>query len=142
MAEPTNTPKTEEKTTDNPPAPVEPQAPTAPEATSEGEPASPLAAVEAEVQAKADEGKPDPFAQSKISGAAGVTGDLVTALGNLPQIAALDGIKAAAASGYYRTVPKDELLAQLRGLPFEDETGKVQRDWLVQRAESGEFSRG
>lgn len=124
-------------------APAPAPAPEAPPAEAPAaQPSTPLAAVQAEVQAAADAGKPDPLAQSKISGAAGAHGDLVTELSKLPPIAALDGLKANAAAGYYRGVPKDELIATLKGLPFEDESARVQRDWLVQRAESGEFSRG
>jgi outer membrane biosynthesis protein TonB len=125
------------------PAPAPAPAPEAPPAEAPAaQPSTPLAAVQAEVQAAADAGHPDPLAQIKISGAAGAHGDLVTELSKLPPIAALDGLKANAAAGYFRGVPKDELIATLKGLPFEDESARVQRDWLVQRAESGEFSRG
>lgn len=122
------------------PPPPAPEAP--PAEAPAAQPSTPLAAVQAEVQAAADAGHPDPLAQMKISGAAGMHGDLGTELSKLPPIAALDGLKANAAAGYYRGVPKDELVATLKGLPFEDESARVQRDWLVQRAESGEFSRG
>jgi hypothetical protein len=116
---------------DEPAQPPEPAAAAAP---------TPLAHAEADAQKKADEGQPDPLAQSKITGAAGAHGDLASELAKLPAIPALDGLKANAA--YYRTVGKDELISALKGLPFVDEGARTQRDWLVQRAESGEFSRG
>lgn len=103
-------------------------------------PATPLAAAQVDAQQKADEGAPDPLAQSKISGAAGAHGDLTAELAKLPFTPALDGIRANAA--YYRGASKEELIAVLKGLPYEDEGARTQRDWLVQRAESGEFSRG
>lgn len=117
-------------------------APEAPSAEAPAQPPTQLAAVQAEVQAAADAGQPDPLAQMKISGATGAHGSLSQELAKLPPIAALDGLKANAAAGYYRGVGKEELIATLKGLPFEDESARVQRDWLVQRAESGEFSRG
>lgn len=105
-------------------------------------PAAALPQVEAEAQKKADEGKPDPLAQARISAAAGNrgSGDLLAELGALPQVSQLDGIKANAQAGYYRTVPAEQLAADLQALQFEDEgAGKV-RDALVERARGGAFS--
>jgi hypothetical protein len=86
-------------------------------------------------------GAPDPAAQAKISAQAGVSsGDLASELGALPNIAALEGIKANARAGYYRGVPAEELARDLSGLTFEsDEHSKI-RDALVERAKGGAFS--
>ncbi len=86
-------------------------------------------------------GAPDPAAQAKISAQAGVgTGDLFSELGALPSIPALEGIKANARAGYYKSVPADELARDLSGVNFEsDEHSKI-RDALVQRAKGGAFS--
>lgn len=88
------------------------------------------------------DGQPDPAAQAKISAAGGQRGrgDLVSELGSLPPLPALDGIRSNASAGYYKTRPADELVADLQGLAFEnDEHGKV-RDALVERAKGGAFS--
>ena len=98
-------------------------------------------AAAADAQPAAD-GQPDPAAQAKISAAAGARsgGDLLAELGALPAIGALDGIKANAQAGYYRTVPAEHLVTDLQALTFENEEhGKV-RDALVERARGGAFS--
>jgi hypothetical protein len=79
-----------------------------------GEPVSPLVAA-ADAQPVA-EGIPDPLAQSKITGAAGAVdrGNLLSALGRLPLVNALTGIRNNAQSGYYGTVPSSELVSALR----------------------------
>lgn len=84
----------------------------------------------------------DPAAQSKISGIAGVrsSGDLASELGSLPAISALDGIKSNAAAGYYKTVPAEQLVADLQALTFENEEHVAVRDALVERARGGAFS--
>lgn len=128
-------PQSEHETTSTPREPdAGPEAPAAA--------AAPLAHAEAEAQKKADEGKPDPMAQAKISAAAGTrgSGDLLAELGALPQVSQLDGIKANAQAGYYRTVPAEQLASDLQALQFEDAAHGQVRDALVERARGGAFS--
>lgn len=91
---------------------------------------------------KGGDGQPDPAAQAKISAAAGQRGrgDLATELGALPNVAALDGVRANAAAGYYKTRPADELVADLQGVQLESEEHQKIRDALVERAKGGAFS--
>jgi len=87
-------------------------------------------------------GQPDPMAQAKISMAGGRSGsgDLVSELGALPSIGALDGIRANAQTGYYKTVPAAQLVADLEALVFDTDEQKAVRDALIERAKSGSFS--
>lgn len=90
-----------------------------------------------------EDGQSDPAAQSKISAQGGLRsggGDLLAELGALPQIGALDGIRANAQAGYYRTVPAAQLVADLEGLTFESDEQTAVRDALIERAKSGTFS--
>jgi hypothetical protein len=89
------------------------------------------------------DGQPDPAGQAKISAAGGQRGrgDLVTELGALPPIAALDGVRANAKAGYYATVPTADLVADLEGVTFEDEEHAKVRDALVERVKGGAFSK-
>ncbi len=105
-----------------------------------GEPVSPLvAAADAHPIA---EGVPDPLAQSKISGAAGAVdrGNLLSALGRLPLVNSLTGLRSNAQSGYWGTVPASELVAALRAVKLEDEDAQRTLDGIIARAEQGEFS--
>lgn len=131
-------PQSEHDTT-NAPTTTEPREP---DAGPDAPPAAALPQVEAEAQKKADEGKPDPLAQARISAAAGNrgSGDLLSELGALPQVSQLDGIRANAQAGYYRTVPAEQLATDLQGLQFEDEGAAKVRDALVERARGGAFS--
>ena len=89
------------------------------------------------------EGQSDPAAQAKISVAAGqrgTHGDLVSGLAGLPAIGALDGIRANAQAGYYKTVPAEQLVTDLEALSFESDEHTAARDKLVEQARSGAFS--
>ena len=80
-------------------------------------------------------GQPDPKLGQRAR-----SGDLVSELGALPPLPALEGVRANAAAGYYKTRPADDLVVDLEGVSFEsDEHGKV-RDALVERAKGGAFS--
>jgi hypothetical protein len=100
------------------------------------------AAASADLKPTAD-GQSDPAAQAKISTQGGLRaggGDLVAELGALPAIGALDGIRANAQTGYYKTVPAAQLVADLEGLTFETDDQTAVRDALIERAKSGTFS--
>ena len=87
----------------------------------------------------------DPAAQAKISAQGGLRaggGDLLAELGALPPIGALDGLRANAQAGYYRSVPAAQLVADLEGLTFETPEQTAVRDALIERARSGTFSGG
>lgn len=86
--------------------------------------------------------QPDPAAQAKISAAAGQRGlgDLTSELGALPPLPALEGIRANAQAGYYKSVPADQLVADLQGVHFENEEHAKVRDALVERVRGGAFS--
>jgi len=87
-------------------------------------------------------GGTDPAAQAKISAQAGIkSGDLASELGALPNIPALDGIKANARAGYYKSVPAEQLAADLGAVSFESEEHAKIRDALVERAKGGAFSK-
>lgn len=103
----------------------------------------PLAGAAAEAQLEpSPDGQPDPAGQAKISAAGGqhAAGDLVSELGALPAIGALDGIRANAQAGYYKTVPAEQLVADLEGLTFETEEQQAVHRALIERARGGSFS--
>jgi hypothetical protein len=99
------------------------------------------AAASADLKPTAD-GQSDPAAQAKISTQGGIRGggDLSAELGALPPIGALDGIRANAQTGYYKTVPAAQLVADLEGLTFETDDQTAVRDALIERAKGGTFS--
>lgn len=86
-------------------------------------------------------GQSDPLAQAKISGQAGLRGgSLLAELNALPPIGALEGIRANAQGGYYRTVPAAQLVTDLEGLTFETPEQTAIRDALIERAKGGAYS--
>jgi len=91
-----------------------------------------------------EDGQSDPAAQAKISVQGGLRGggDLLAELGALPPIGALDGLRANAQAGYYKSVPAAQLVADLEGLTFESDEQTAVRDALIERAKSGTFSGG
>jgi|SRR5690349_22731611 len=97
----------------------------------------------ARAKAKADDGHPDPLAQIHLAAKGGPSG-LVAALNDLPNIPALDGLRANANAGYYRTAPTEELVKALEGLPLPRENAQAlaARDAIVARAKAGEFRQG
>lgn len=110
--------------------------------TTEPDTTDPAASATEQANLKGSGDQPDPAAQAKISTAAGQRGlgDLLSELGALPPLPALEGIRANAQSGYYKTVPAEQLVTDLQGVHFEnDEHGKV-RDALIERVKGGAFS--
>lgn len=87
---------------------------------------------------------PDALAQIRIAGVhtSGTSG-LTAALNELPNIPAVDGLRANTANGYYASVPPDELVSVLEGLPIPEDNAEAvaARASLVARAKAGEFSR-